>query len=471
MESPNREPERAPEPGPTIVAPRVKRPGRNRSTWKLSAIALALILAIAQFWHAKSATGFLKGQGPPVPTAVVGTGDVAVSMRITGSISALNSVALLAPRVRGSRTGVNRGGDSNFASGPGGGAGGGAGGADFNLVLLSLAKAGSHIKAGDVAGQFDPQNQLQRLDDYKDTVVQLDNSIRSMSASLAAVKEAHDQSVYTAKSTLEQARLTLQTGPVLSDIDLEKDKLAVDEADATYKQLLEESAMVEESQKSQIRISELNRDQSKIELQRAEANVERMTVKAPIDGIVVMSTIVRNGEMGQIREGDQVNAGQPFMSIVDPASMVLSGVVNQVDAERLALGMKCTIHVDAYPEVSIPGTITGIGAMAQASEFRAQWVGEIPVRVRIERTDSRLLPDLSGSADVTLEHENNVTVAPVAAVFYESDQPFVYLKAAEGWIRRGVELGVMSSTAVAIHSGLKNGDVVALKVPEQEAAH
>src|SRR5262249_49118713 len=156
---------------------------------------------------------------------------------------------------------------------------------------------GSRIKAGDIAGQFDPTNQLQRLDDYKDTVVQLENSIRSQAANLASVKEAHDQSVRTAEATLEQAKLTLQTGPVLSAIDLEKDKLAVDEADATYKQLLEEASMVEDSQKSQIRISELNRDQAKIELQRADMNVQRMTVKAPIDGIVVMATIVRNGEL------------------------------------------------------------------------------------------------------------------------------------------------------------------------------
>jgi len=33
-----------------------------------------------------------------------------------------------------------------------------------------------------------------------------------------------------------------------------------------------------------------------------------------------------------VRERDQVNAGQPFLTVVDPSSMVLDATVNQVDA-------------------------------------------------------------------------------------------------------------------------------------------
>ena len=35
---------------------------------------------------------------------------------------------------------------------------------------------------------------MQRLDDYKDSAIQLENSIKKMMANLAATKEAHDQS-------------------------------------------------------------------------------------------------------------------------------------------------------------------------------------------------------------------------------------------------------------------------------------
>src|ERR1041385_5313259 len=108
-------------------------------------------------------------------------------------------------------------------------------GGDFTLILLHLAKPGLHVKAGDVVAEFDPQFQQQRLDDYKDAVIQQEAMVKKMLANLAAVKEAHDQQVRTAMADREKAKLDLQTAPVRSQIDAEKYKLAVEEAELKYK--------------------------------------------------------------------------------------------------------------------------------------------------------------------------------------------------------------------------------------------
>src|SRR6185503_7182884 len=161
------------------------------------------------------------------------------------------------------------------------------------------------------------------------------------------------------------------------------------------------------------------------------------------------ANIVLNNETRQVREGDQIFAGQPFLSIIDPRAMILKASVNQVDAERLRLGMKAFVSLDAYPELHAPASIEGIGAMAVASTFRANYVGDIPVRVRIDARDARLIPDLTGSAEVTLAIEDDAPVAPRAAVFTDADGSFVFVKTAEGWKRQNVELGVSSYTDVA----------------------
>ncbi len=99
--------------------------------------------------------------------------------------------------------------------------------------------------------------------------------------------------------------------------------------------------------------------------------------------------------------------------------MVLNATVNQVDAEKLRLGMKAIIHLDAYPDIELPGTLVGIGAMAKASTFRARFVGEIPIRIKLEKTDPRVIPDLTGSAEIVLNAERNTMIAPLSAVFAE----------------------------------------------------
>jgi multidrug efflux pump subunit AcrA (membrane-fusion protein) len=257
----------------------------------------------------------------------------------------------------------------------------------------------------------------------------------------------------------------LKTSEVRSDIDKEKFKLSAEEAELNYKQLLDESELVQESQRATIRATQLNQEQSKLEMERAENNVKKMVIKAPMNGIVVMSTTNRNGEIGQIREGDQVFAGQTFVTIVDPSSMVLNATVNQVDAERLRLGMKSTVRLDAYPQVEMPGTLIGIGAMSKTSTFRAAFVGEIPIRIKIEKGDSRLIPDLTGSAEILLSSEKDTLVAPRTAVFEEGGSSYVFMQSPAGWLRRKVELGTTSFTAVAIRSGVQKGDLIATQRP------
>ena len=422
--------------------------------WGVLIAVLILGAGAAYYFKTQSdARAAAKGSLISVSTAVVGLGDLHATVRVNGTVNAQNFAALMAPRILGSRSNMNRGG---MGGGPGG---------DFSLVLLKLAKPGIHVKSGDVVAEFDPQSQLQRLDDYKDSAVQQENTVKKMLANLAAVKEAHDQSVRSAKADWDKAVLDLKTADVRSAIDAEKFKLTVEEDTAKYKQLVAEASLVDESQRAQIRSSQLNRDQSKIEVARADANVKKMSVKAPMDGIVVMQSIVRNGEFGQIREGDQVAAGQPFVSIVDPTSMVLNATVNQVDAEKLRLGMKSVIHMDAYPDIELPGALVGIGAMAKASTFRARFVGEIPIRIKLEKTDSRVIPDLTGSAEIILNSERNTMIAPLSAVFAEEGGSYVFVQGPEGWIKKKVELGLPSFTMVAIRSGLQKGDVVALQRP------
>src|ERR1039457_5876827 len=213
-------PQGEPKPGPSAVPPKhVFVPKRRRTgMWGIVIAVLILGAGAAYYWKTQNdAKVAAKGSLISVSTAVVGLGDLHATVRVNGTVNAQNFAALMSPRILGSRSGLNRGGD------------GGPGGGDFSLVLLKLAKPGIHVKAGEVVAEFDPQNQLQRLDDYKDSAVQQENMVKKMLANLAAVKEAHDQSVRSAKANWEKAVLDLKTADVRSAIDAEKFKLAVEE--------------------------------------------------------------------------------------------------------------------------------------------------------------------------------------------------------------------------------------------------
>jgi HlyD family secretion protein len=476
-----------PAPGPAIVPPR--EPARpKRAIWAV-VLALVGIAGVAAYYFSQSAKLADGGGGVmSVPTTTVSLGAVHTTIRINGTIAAQTFAALVAPRIMGSRTGINRGGDGGSMAGGRGGAGGGGGGGammsggggggggrdmgggggpmnDFSLVLLHLASPGARVNVGDEVAQFDPQLQKERLDDYRDSLVTQENNVRKQLANLVSQREAQEQQLRSTKAEWDRSLLDVKAAEVKSEIDREKNRLSAEEAELRYRQLLKQLDLVDESQRAQVRATELTRESSRMEFERSQNNVSKMAIKSPIQGIVVMQSIVRNGEFGQIREGDQVSAGQPFMQIVDPGSMVLNGTVNQVDAEKLRLGMKATVRLDAYPDIELPGVLEGIGAMAKISTFRAGYVSLIPVRVKILKTDARVIPDLTGSGEVILDSLLDTLVAPRQAVFQETDGNYVFVKGAEGWARKKVDLGLSSFTAVGVRSGLQKGDVIALRRP------
>jgi Cu(I)/Ag(I) efflux system membrane fusion protein len=157
------------------------------------------------------------------------------------------------------------------------------------------------------------------------------------------------------------------------------------------------------------------------------------------------------------------------MQIVDPSSMVVNATVNQSDVQSLRIGQRARIRFDAFPGLELPGRLYLIGAITKAGGMRAQFKKDVVVRFQLERMDPRVIPDLSASADVILEEDDQAAVvAPLEAVqSYEGDgKAFVLVRGVQGqWERRQIELGLASLTHVAVRAGLKPGDVVAVDKP------
>ncbi|MBM3811942.1 MAG: HlyD family efflux transporter periplasmic adaptor subunit [Acidimicrobiia bacterium] len=353
--------------------------------------------------------------------------------------------------------------------GRGGGPGGGGG--EFTLVLQDAAKPGSRVRKGDVVAEFDRQYMLTRLDDYRASVTQTESSYKKMLADLEVSRKNHQQTIRSAEADYEKAKLDMRTTPVRSDIDAERLRLTLEEAEARLKQLKQEVQFVEVGIKADTRRADLELQQARVELKRAEANADRMLIKAPLDGIVVMQNTFRGTEFDQIKVGDQLFSGQMFMQIVESGSMVVNATVNQVDAEKLRIGQKARVKFDAFADLELPAHVFAIGTVAKSSRYRPDWVKEMAVVLKLDKMDPRVIPDLSVAADVILESAEEAVTVPLEAVHQESPsegkpgRTYVHVANKGGWEKRYVELGLSNNIGAAIASGLKENERVALELP------
>ena len=387
--------------------------------------------------------------------------------------SAASSAAASSTALGGTGMGSTAGslpGGSNGPPSVGSSSGGGGGGGDFGLILEDVAPPGTRANKGDVVAAFDRQYMLLRLDDYRASVAQNEAALTKQKADLEITRTAHQQLIASSKADLEKARLDTKTIPVLSAIDAERSKLAFEEAQARYDQLLHEVKFVRISEDANLRNAELDLAQAKIELQRAERNTDRMVVKAPIAGLVVMQNTFRGSEFAPIQKGDEVWPGESFMQIVNPSSMVINASVNQSDVQLLKVGATARVRFDAYGDLELPARVEAIGALSSSNGQRASFVRAVPVRLRLEKMDPRVIPDLSVSVDVALASpQRAAAVAPVGAIFHdEGSRSFVYVRESTGWESRPVETGARNNLFAVVKRGLSPGEVIALDEPTQQ---
>jgi multidrug resistance efflux pump len=140
-------------------------------------------------------------------------------------------------------------------------------------------------------------------------------------------------------------------------------------------------------------------------MEHAQANATLMKIDSPIDGIVVLNTIWKEGKMGEVQEGDQVRPGITFMQVVDPSRMQVRALVNQEDFLGLRIGIPVHIHLDAYPDLVFSGKLEEMAPIGRNGDFSPK-VRTFAVVFSIEGNDPRLMPDLSAAVDVNPAAQN-----------------------------------------------------------------
>jgi RND family efflux transporter MFP subunit len=195
----------------------------------------------------------------------------------------------------------------------------------------------------------------------------------------------------------------------------------------------------------------------------AQSNLRDTLVRAPFEGIVT----VKVAQVGEVVAPSAAGGGDTrtgIATIVDMDSLEVQVDVAENYIERVEVGGDATIHLDAYPELDIPGTVIAVIPTADQSK------GTVKVRVGIKAKDARILPQMAARvAFMTAPDKAQSAQAaprfnvPVNAVQATGRTGVVYVIGSEDKIeKRDVALGPATQQAVTVLSGLSAGDRLAV---------
>jgi HlyD family secretion protein len=273
----------------------------------------------------------------------------------------------------------------------------------------------------------------------------------------ADVKQA-ELSVTTVHNDLRKAQTALHV--------LTKYKHLTDlaTAESAVTQASQKLARVEKTNASMLSKSQADVDTKELALATKQKNLEKLQTQlenckifAPADGMVVYD---RDDDDFRMIEGAQVRERQRLIRLPDVSQMKAVLKINESQVPKLRQGLRALVRVVGEPE-PIGATVTKISPMADGS---SRWwnpeLREYPVELLLDRTPAAAKPGLSAQAEIFIEQIRGAVAVPLASVYSQGRDSFVFARRGDNAEPVKVEIGVANETHARIVSGLSAGEDV-----------
>jgi multidrug resistance efflux pump len=402
--------------------------------------ALAILFAVATSWPAER---------DQVPTASVVRGSVKLDVYATGELRAAQSVNVTAPPVGGT------------------------------LRLVRLADTGASVKRGDVVLEFDPADQDYELEQSRSELAQAEQEIVKMRAD-NEVQTAQDQvDLLTARFDVRRAELDAAAGEeLIGSIEAHKRQLALEEARRRLAQLEEDVKSRAETSRASLAVVEEKRTKARLATERAQQVIDSLTVKAPLDGLVVIREnrdasggfFFSGMTLPEYHAGDTVFPGRPILDVFNAAQLEIRAKVDEQERANVNPGQLAEVRADALPGRTLSATVANLSGLASRGNFFFDMCGparQFDATLRFSRSDIALKAGTSVQLVVAGNEISNVLHVPRQALFEKRGKPVVYVKNGNRFEPRTVTITHRTESRVVLE-GVREGDIVALVNPEED---
>lgn len=292
-------------------------------------------------------------------------------VRISGMIQALKSVSVRVPQISAQNS---------------------------RLTLAALIANGTAVKAGETLAEFDQTTVLDEEREVKAKLAEAGFALEERQAKARSDAAKRGALLTEAEADLAKAQIQLRKAEILSEIDRRKNETLAESARARVASLKKSNALRDGEDAAATGVLEKKRERLAVQLERIQANLEKLVIKAPQDGMVALENTWRNGSMGPPQEGDMLSPGQPVLRLFDPGEMVVESTVSEADVAALPKAAAARVYLDAYPGAAFEAKLEAASPVATAGLDSP--IRTFSARFRLFGRDSRLLPDLSASLEV-----------------------------------------------------------------------
>lgn len=193
-------------------------------------------------------------------------------------------------------------------------------------------------------------------------------------------------------------------------------------------------------------------------------------IKSPIDGEVVWTNVKKND---YVNTTTSTGLATPVAVVADMSKVKFSIEVDELDINKLKIGMKANVSADSFPNKTFEGKVSKINWDGKNTNGVTTYTVEITIN-----KPGKLKIGMNVDATLVLESKKNALVIPMTAINKTGSETYVYIKDEEnteenkitvapknmselkGYKKQNVKVGISNKDYIEILTGLKEGDKV-----------
>ena len=266
---------------------------------------------------------------------------------------------------------------------------------------------GRHVKRGDILFRIDPAPFQVALENAEAQLAaaQLQTSqLRTQAAGTGADIVGEEANLKIKQNALGRQQALLKQG-FTTRADYED---ALNEVKTAEQQVADAKARAANAHAAIAPGEQPSIAQARAAVDKAKLDLERTTVRAPMDGVVENADSLQVGQMAV--------TGLGMLSVVHSQTAWVEANFKEKDVGKMVPGQRATIEVDAYPGQKFEGHVQSVGAgtgsefsLLPAQNANGNWVKvtqRVPVRIAFNGTPSK--PMIAGlSVDAKVYFDNS----------------------------------------------------------------
>jgi HlyD family secretion protein len=352
--------------------------------------------------------------------------------------------------------------------------GGGGKGVAVDVEKASRREVVARVKA---SGEINPKRKVEIqskvIGEITALPVREGDRVRAGQVVVEIEKATYEAARDQAKAALDQSTVNLERARAeLANAELSFGRVSRLHGEGIATQdALDQARLVRDSAEIAVRSQQEAIRQARSAFQRAVEDLERTTIRAPMDGVVT----ALNVEQGETAVMGTMNfQGSVLMVIGDLSEMIAEVEVAESEVVPLALGQSATIHLDALVGAPLAGKVVEIGS----SGVKQGDVVKFKVKIALDTPEPRVKPGMTARVEITTERAADAIAVPQQAVQTrwldeggketerrEADRSqrevsAVYLRDGAKAKRTEVTTGVHDELWVEVRSGIAEGDEI-----------